>query len=172
MAQLGRALGSGPRGRWFKSSHPDQSIFTLTTEALWDNLFMDTRRTHPSFEQVTVKPVDGGWVSYVDPQVYPKSRFGETKPYFAPESIFDLRGPDCGSVKLPHAVYWGPDRWFNLTRRSSLRLFYQTVLQEGSIEDINIYLDREILLSIWNELLLPPRVIHLWEYKVKGLSNV
>ena len=24
MAQLGRALGSGPRGRWFESSRPDQ----------------------------------------------------------------------------------------------------------------------------------------------------
>lgn len=23
MAQLGRALGSGPRGRWFESSQPD-----------------------------------------------------------------------------------------------------------------------------------------------------
>lgn len=26
MAQFGRALGSGPRGRWFKSSHSDQFI--------------------------------------------------------------------------------------------------------------------------------------------------
>ena len=26
MAQLGRALGSGPRGRWFKSSQPDHEI--------------------------------------------------------------------------------------------------------------------------------------------------
>lgn len=24
VAQLGRALGSGPRGRWFESSQPDQ----------------------------------------------------------------------------------------------------------------------------------------------------
>ena len=26
VAQLGRALGSGPRGRWFKSSHSDQPV--------------------------------------------------------------------------------------------------------------------------------------------------
>ena len=26
VAQLGRALGSGPRGRWFKSSQPDHEI--------------------------------------------------------------------------------------------------------------------------------------------------
>jgi hypothetical protein len=26
VAQIGRALGSGPRGRWFKSTHPDASI--------------------------------------------------------------------------------------------------------------------------------------------------
>lgn len=27
VAQLGRALGSGPRGRWFKSSQPDHFSF-------------------------------------------------------------------------------------------------------------------------------------------------
>ena len=27
VAQLGRALGSGPRGRWFKSSQPDHECF-------------------------------------------------------------------------------------------------------------------------------------------------
>lgn len=133
---------------------------------------MDTRRLHPSLKQATVKYIDGGWVSYVDPQIYPKSSFGETKPYYAPESVFDMFGPDYGSIKLPHTVYWGPDRWFDLSRRSSLHQLYQTLLQEGSIEDINSYIDREILLSIWSELLLPPRVIHLWEQKVKGLSNV
>ena len=132
---------------------------------------MNDRIPHPSTERATVKPIDGGWISYVDPNLHPKAHFSETKPYYAPKSIFDLYGPDCGSVKLPHAIYWGPDRWFNLSRRSSLYQFYQTVLQEGSVEDINKYLDYKVLLSIWSDLLLPPRVTHLWEHKVKGLNN-
>jgi len=127
---------------------------------------------HPSVERATVKSVDGGWISYVDPSLYPKAHFGETKPYYAPKSVSDLQGPGSGYIRLPHAVYWGPDRWFNLSQRSSLRQVYQTVLQEGSIVDINKYLDCEILQSIWKELLLPPRVVHLWEHKVKGFDNV
>lgn len=133
---------------------------------------MSTEIQHPSIARTTVKPTDDGWVSYVDPSRFPKVHFSETKPYFAPRSILDLNGPDSGFIKLPHAVYWGPDRWFNLSRRSSLHQVYQIVLQEGSIEDINKYLDQEILLSIWSELMLPPRVIQLWEHKVKGLKNV
>ena len=31
MAQFGRALGSGPRGRWFKSSQPDHFILLQKT---------------------------------------------------------------------------------------------------------------------------------------------
>lgn len=36
VAQFGSALGSGPRGRWFKSSRPDQTgIGRTTTFALY-----------------------------------------------------------------------------------------------------------------------------------------
>jgi len=131
---------------------------------------MTTQLQHPSVKRATIKPIDGGWVSYVDPQTYPKAHIGETKPYFAPRSLADLYGPDSGAIKLPPAVYWGPDRWFSLSHRSSLHQVYQMVLEEGSIEDINTYLDRRILLSIWNELSLPPRLSYLWEHKVRGVK--
>jgi len=133
---------------------------------------MNARMLHPSIERTTVRHIDGGWISYVDPSLYPKARFSETKPYYAPECLSDLRGPDSGIIKLPHSICWGLNRWFNLSRRSSLHQVYQTVLQEGKIEDIIQYLDHTILLSIWSELILPPRVTHLWEQKVKGLNYV
>ena len=131
---------------------------------------MNTQVKYSLANNATVKPVKGGWISYVDPQVYPKARFGETKPYFAPGSLLSLNGPDSGVIKLPITIYWGPNRWFSLTRRSSLHQVYQMVLQEGSIEDINKYLDRNILLSIWSELSLPSRLCELWELKVPGMS--
>ncbi|MCL2883330.1 MAG: hypothetical protein FWF30_02520, partial [Coriobacteriia bacterium] len=130
---------------------------------------MTTKTQHPSIKRATLQAIDGGWVSYVDPHVYPKASFGETKPYFAPESLTDLHGPDSGVIRLPHSIYWGPDRWFNLAHRSSLHLVYQMVLQEGSIEDIDTYLDQTTLLSIWNELSLPPRLSDLWQRKVCGM---
>ena len=125
-----------------------------------------------SIDRAMVKPVTGGWVSYTDPKAYPKAHFGETKPYFAPKNLANLNGPDSGAIKLPHTVYWGPDRWFNLTCRSSLHQAYQMILEEGSIEDIILYLDRNVLLSIWKDLSLPPRLFHLWEHNVEGLANV
>jgi len=132
---------------------------------------MTTQHQHPSVKQATVKPVDGGWVSYVDPKLFPKARFGETKPFYAPESLAGLHGPDSGIIKLPPTIYWGPDRWFNLSHRTSLHQVYQMVLQEGGVEEIGKYLDPEILASIWDELSLPPRLSSLWEHKVSGIKN-
>ena len=53
MAQLGSALGSGPRGRWFESSHSDQistvimirnaivnAVLIFYCEALIDKVFL------------------------------------------------------------------------------------------------------------------------------------
>jgi len=132
---------------------------------------MKERVTHPSTELATIEHVDGGWITFVDPSRYPKARFGETKPYYAPYSLDSLRGPDSGVIKLPQSVYWGPDRRFNLSHRSALREVYQMVLQEGTIEDIIEYLDSSVLLSLWNDLMLPPRVTHLWEQKVLGAQS-
>jgi hypothetical protein len=74
-------------------------------------------------------------------------------------------------IQLPLNIYWGPDAWFNLLRRSTLRIVYQMILEEGSIEDFEQYLNREVLLSIWNDLYLPLRLLQLWEEKVEGLKR-
>jgi hypothetical protein len=55
----------------------------------------DQLERRPSIKNATEKPVDGGWISYVDPQVYPKARFSETKPYYAPKSIADMNEISC-----------------------------------------------------------------------------
>ena len=41
VAQFGRALGSGPRGRWFKSSHSDQKI------GFFNPIFLFSKRLKP-----------------------------------------------------------------------------------------------------------------------------
>ena len=50
MAQLGRALGSGPRGRWFKSSQPDHECQTARGFGLWP--FLCVWRLPPRIEFV------------------------------------------------------------------------------------------------------------------------
>jgi hypothetical protein len=121
--------------------------------------------------EVTIEPTDGGWVSYVDPRRWPKAHFGDTKPYYAPANIADLIGPADGTIKLPLHLYWGPDRWFNLLHRSSLRDVYQMVLEEGSIADIKQYLNHDVLIAIWDDLHLPTRLSNLWESNVRELKH-
>ncbi|MDR1185230.1 MAG: hypothetical protein LBK67_10625, partial [Coriobacteriales bacterium] len=78
-------------------------------------------RSDTSHIPVTIKPVENGWVSFVDPRNYPRAHFGDTKPYYAPNNLNSLNGPDSGMIQLPLNIYWGPDAWFNLLRRSTLR---------------------------------------------------
>ena len=119
----------------------------------------------------SIKLVKGGWVSFVDPALYPKAHIGDTKPYYAPENLKTLLGPDSGMIKLPLHLYWGPDRWFNLRHRAALRNVYQMVLEEGSIKDFEQFLNWEVLIAIWDDLYLPIRLASLWEEKVKGLKS-
>ncbi|MCL2137711.1 MAG: hypothetical protein FWH40_09415 [Coriobacteriia bacterium] len=132
---------------------------------------MNNQLTHPSVERATIESVDGGWVSFVDPLRYPKSSFGDIKPYYAPICIDTLQGPESGFLKLPIDIYWGPERIFNLSHRSSLHSAYRTILAESDIEGLNQYINGEILKSIWDDLILPERLVDLWESKVEGLKN-
>ena|GEM_PF-5315061 len=53
VAQLGRALGSGPRGRWFKSSHPDHCIGRQVGEGgVFGGENLDLKPESNSFERI------------------------------------------------------------------------------------------------------------------------
>jgi hypothetical protein len=112
---------------------------------------------------VRIESVPGGWVSYIRPSDYPKASAGDVRPYYVPRDLGRLAGQEVGIVKLPHHVYWGPDRWFNLTRRYQLRNAYAMLLQEGNLEDIEDYINKSILQAIWQSLTLPPRLRATWE---------
>jgi hypothetical protein len=119
-----------------------------------------------------IEKVDGGWVSYGAPSGggSGKVRFCDTKPYYAPLSVDYLTGPSEGMIKLPHHIHWGSgDRLFSLTKRGSLYQAYQAILESGSVEDIQTYINKNVLMSIWNYLKIPPRLSRLWTERVAGL---
>ena len=73
-------------------------------------------------------------------------------------------GPTAGSVELPFHLYWSDDNnRFNLDKRARLRSLYQIVLTEGSADDIRTYLNRDVLLDVWDELWLSPAVHSEWD---------
>lgn len=90
--------------------------------------------------------------------------FRDVKPYDAPSSLDDLRGPDGGVVVLSHDVLWAPGGGeVDLDEPGGTPLAYQAVLAEGTADDQVAVLNRDRLMRVWPELMLPARVRALWE---------
>ncbi|MDR1808247.1 MAG: transcriptional regulator [Propionibacteriaceae bacterium] len=94
----------------------------------------------------------------------PQVHFRDIKPYFAPDSLDALSGPDGGVIKLPKRVFWVPgDGRVDLDRPGGTALAYETLLQEADAELQEQLINRRRLIEIWPELVLPLRVRRLWE---------
>jgi hypothetical protein len=69
-----------------------------------------------------------------------------------------------GEVILPLHIWWSEsDRSFDLDDRQQLIRAYGLVLAEGTEADVLRFIDPVVLLSIWNELLIPRHVQRAWE---------
>ena len=97
--------------------------------------------------------------------------YRDIKPYEAPVSLTDLRGPFDGLVEPPLNVYWGPAHTFDLSHESDLVELYQATLREGRAIDQMALLNRDRLVAIWAELVLPIRVRHFWETRFPELRR-
>ncbi len=68
-----------------------------------------------------------------------------------------------GEVFLPLHIWWSdPQRSFDLDDRSHLIRAYGLVLAEGTEADVLRFIVPGMLLSIWNELLIPRHVQQAW----------
>jgi excisionase family DNA binding protein len=73
-------------------------------------------------------------------------------------------GPVDEVVELPFHLYWSDDNSrFDLSKRARLRSMYQVVLTEGSDEDVRTYVNRALLIDVWDELWLSPAVHEAWD---------
>lgn len=98
--------------------------------------------------------------------------FRDVKPYAVVGSLDRLRGPAGGVIVLPHSVLWAPGGGqVDLDRPGELRMAYRAVLNEGTVSDLEMVLNRDRLVRVWSELLLPLRVIELWESRFPELRQ-
>jgi hypothetical protein len=96
--------------------------------------------------------------------------FRDIKPYWAPESLDELHGPLGGVVQLSHSVLWAPGGGtVDLDEPGGIGLAYRAVLAEGLVADQVEILNRERLIAVWPELMLPQRVRELWESRFPEL---
>ena len=78
-------------------------------------------------------------------------------------------GPTGGVVELPFHLYWSDDNnRFDLAKRARLRSMYQIVLTEGSTADVVAFVNRDVLLDVWDELWLSQAVHEAWDSWVQA----
>ncbi len=98
--------------------------------------------------------------------------YAAVRPYTVPNTLDELTGPTSGVVELPGHLDWGPRRQYNLDDFSDSRLFYMRVIRESThVEDLHRFLNAQVLMRLWPELVLPPRVRALWESKFPTLGR-
>jgi hypothetical protein len=98
--------------------------------------------------------------------------FRDVKPYAIVDRLDQLRGPASGTVGLSHSVLWAPGGGLvDLDRPGALRMAYRAVLNEGTVEDLVQVLNRDVLIAVWPELLLPLRVLAMWESRFPELRS-
>jgi hypothetical protein len=98
--------------------------------------------------------------------------FRDIKPYEAPGSLADLRGPATDVVELPHSVLWAPgSERVDLQEPGDINRAYQAVLCEGTATDQIHLLNRQRLITVWPDLMLPVRVRDLWESRFPQLRR-
>lgn len=94
----------------------------------------------------------------------------DVKPYAVVDDLGQLHGPDGGVVELSHSVLWAPGGGrVDLDEPGGTALAYQAVLAEGTVEDLEHVLNRNRLTAVWPELLLPFRVLEMWESRFPEL---
>ena len=69
-----------------------------------------------------------------------------------PSSLEDLRGPAAGVVELPLHVAWSGRRVYDVGREDQRLVLYALLLAEAPREDIERFVHRESLVSMWPRL--------------------
>lgn len=97
-------------------------------------------------------------------------RFRDVKPYDAPTSLDELRGPYDGPIDLPHSVRWQADRFgVDVSNLGWCRMAYQALLAEGTADEQCRLMNRDRLIEVWPILNMDPRVRGLWESRFPRL---
>jgi len=91
--------------------------------------------------------------------------------YEIPSSLGFLSGPSCGVIELPRSLYWGPEKTVDLSNPSDVQRMYQAVVRIGTRQQQAEWLNRDILLASWHDLVLPVRCLALWETAFPELTS-
>jgi len=71
--------------------------------------------------------------------------------------------PNIKQIKLPVAVYWSGDKdTYSLDVPIERNFAYEQLLTNANANDLTRYLDKDTLLEVFDDLMLPPFVRAAW----------
>ncbi|PPF74896.1 hypothetical protein C5E07_10530 [Pseudoclavibacter sp. RFBJ3] len=85
------------------------------------------------------------------------------RPFAVVDDLCELRGPASGVVTLSHAIYWGPNRDFDIGDNNRAADAYTAILNEGTRTDVIELMNAHRLERVWSVLTLPWRVLDEWQ---------
>lgn len=87
------------------------------------------------------------------------------RPVVVARDLSDLRGPASGLVALPQRLMWScPGRVFDLADADHAAEMYEAVFDAARCEDdLAEYVNADLLIRLWPDLALAPRVRRAWE---------
>ncbi|PPF38522.1 hypothetical protein [Pseudoclavibacter sp. AY1H1] len=103
----------------------------------------------------------------VDQQVHVR----EFRPYAVVDDLRELRGPASGVLTLSHALYWGPNRDFEIADDNQAADAYTAILNEGTHADVVELINAQRLERVWPTLTLPWQVLRDWESRHRVLHQ-
>ena len=96
-------------------------------------------------------------------QAQPGDTYASMIPYIVPPSLDFLTGPTTGTIELPTRLDWGPDSRYDLADIDDATTLYTKVISEAStLDDLTLFLHRDLLVRLWPRLRLPRRCAELW----------
>lgn len=105
-------------------------------------------------------------------EAQPGDTYASMIPYIVPESLELLQGPTSGVVDLPSRLDWGPHRTYDLASVDDAIALYSKVISEASTQDdLTQFLNRDVLVTIWQRLRLPRRCADLWNQAFPQLTT-
>ena len=94
----------------------------------------------------------------------PRGSYADRKPYAIVDDLDSLTGPTGGVVVLPVTLDWSPKKRYDMTDIDERLRMYEAVLNEAlNPVDLQDFLNKDLLIEAWPELLVPKRIRARWE---------
>lgn len=100
-----------------------------------------------------------------------KRVYADTIQYEVPVTLDALAGPSHGVIALPRTLYWGPEKTVDLSDPVDVQRMYQAVVRTGTAAEQARWLNRDILIAVWGDLVLPVRCVAAWESRFPELAD-